>query len=526
MTSMELDPTICYQAVLSRDPRFDGRFFGGVVTTGVYCRPICRVRPPKPENIRWFACAAAAESAGFRPCRRCRPEAAPGTSAWLGSSAVVTRALRLISEGVMDETGLEELSTRLGIGSRHLRRLFAEHLGVSPLAIAKARRVHFAARLIQETELPITEIAFAAGFGSVRQFNHAMLSAFGQSPTQIRNRRGLKREMKRIKHTQNRGGLLLRLPYRPPLDWAAMSGFFKQRATPGVEAVDGDCYRRTIQLNSVAGVIELRRVANESYLLMHVWLPSYECVMQVAERARRIFDLGADPLQIAEHLRRCPALADALEAAPGMRVPGAWDGFELAVRAVLGQQSSAALTTTLAGRLAQAFGAPLSGYESLALTHLFPQPEALAEADLCVIGITEARANTIRALASSVARGELELNASQGLDEAIPRLRAIPGIDNWTANYIAMRALGETDAFPSDDLGLRRALSIGKGGKSLVPVRELTKTADEWRPWRAYAAMHLWASLANDACGNEGGRIYATSRTATKSRGFSSATCG
>jgi AraC family transcriptional regulator of adaptative response / DNA-3-methyladenine glycosylase II len=526
MTNMELDPTICYQAVLSRDPRFDGRFFGGVVTTGVYCRPVCRVHPPRPENIRWFACAAAAEAAGFRPCRRCRPEAAPGTSAWLGSSAVVSRALRLISEGVVDETGLEELSARLGIGSRHLRWLFAEHLGVSPLAIVRARRVHFAARLIQETELPITDIAFAAGFGSVRQFNHALLSAFGQSPTQIRNRRGLKTELKQMKDARNGGGLALRLPYRPPLDWAAMSAFFKQRATPGVEAVDGDCYRRTIQINSVAGVIELRRVANEAYLLMHVWLPSYECVMQVAERARRIFDLGADPLQIAEHLRRCPALVDALVATPGLRVPGAWDGFEIAVRAVLGQQASVESAKTLAERLVKAFGAPLPGYENLALTHLFPQPEALAEADLRVIGITEARADTIRALASSVALGELKLYASQGLDEAISRLRAISGIDDWTANYIAMRALGETDAFPLCDLRLRRELSIRKGGRSLVSVRELTKIADEWRPWRAYAAMHLWASLAGDNDGNEGGKIYATNHTATKSRGISSAACG
>jgi AraC family transcriptional regulator, regulatory protein of adaptative response / DNA-3-methyladenine glycosylase II len=522
---MELDPTICYQAILSRDPRFDGRFFGGVVTTGVYCRPICRVRPPKPENIRWFACAAAAEAAGFRPCRRCRPEAAPGTSAWLGSSAVVSRALRLISEGVLDETDLEELSAKLGVSSRHLRRLFTEHVGVSPIAIASARRVHFAARLIQETDLPITEIAFAAGFGSVRQFNHAVLSAFGQSPTQIRNRRGLKTELKQMqmKGARNGGGLALRLPYRPPLDWAAMSVFFKRRATPGVESVDGECYRRTIQLNSVAGVIELRRVANEAYLLMHVWLPSYECVMQVAERARRIFDLGADPLQIAEHLRRCPALADALTAAPGLRVPGAWDGFELAVRAVLGEQTSVVGATTLAGRLAHAFGAPLPGYENLGLTHLFPQPAALAEADLRRVGITEARSNTIRALASSVVRGDLELGASRGLDDAISRLRAIPGIDDRTANYIAMRALRETDAFPSDDSGLRRALANGKGR---VSVRKLTKITEEWRPWRAYAAMHLWASLAGDANGNEGGKIFATNHSTTKSRGFSSAACG
>jgi AraC family transcriptional regulator of adaptative response / DNA-3-methyladenine glycosylase II len=301
-----------------------------------------------------------------------------------------------------------------------------------------------------------------------------------------------------------------------------MSGFFKQRATPGVEAVDGDCYRRTIRLNSVAGAIELRRIPNQSYLLMHVWLPSYEGAMQVAERARRIFDLGADPLQIAEHLRRCSALADALAMTPGLRVPGAWDGFELAVRVVLGGQTSVAHATTLAGRLAQAFGAVLPGYERLALTHLFPQPEALAEADLRLIGITEARAKTIRALASSIACGQLEIDDSKGLDETISRLRAIPGIGDWTANYIAMRALGETDAFPSDDLGLRRALA---NGKNLVSVRELTKIADEWRPWRAYAAMHLWASLAGDADGNEGGRSYATKHTATKSRSFSSVTC-
>ena len=496
---MELDPTVCYQAVLSRDPRFDGRFFGGVVTTGIYCRTVCPVRPPRPENIRWFACAAAAAAAGFRPCRRCRPEAAPGTSAWLGSSAVVSRALRLISEGVLDGSSLEEFSARLGIGSRHLRRLFAEHLGVSPLAVASARRVHFAARLIQETELPITEIAFAAGFKSVRQFNHAVLSTFGQSPTQIRNRPGLKAELRRMKDGRNGGGLLLRLPYRPPLDWAAMSGYLKRRATPGVEIVDGDCYRRTIQIDSMAGVIELQHVPNP-YLLMRVWLPGYDRVMQVAERARRIFDLSADPLQIAEHLRRCPMLSDALAAAPGLRMPGAWDGCELAVRAVLDQQIEVTDATTLAGRLVKAFGTLLTGHENLGLTHLFPPPEVLAEVDLRLIGVTDARAGTIRALASAVANGQLALDASQGLEDLILRLCAIPGIDDRTANYIAMRALGETDAFPTDDLGLRRALGNGKGP---ISGKDLMEIADEWRPWRAYAAMCLWVGLAGDTNENK-----------------------
>jgi AraC family transcriptional regulator of adaptative response / DNA-3-methyladenine glycosylase II len=486
---MELNAETCYQALLSRDPRFDGKFFGGVVTTGIYCRPICRVRPPRPENIRWFACAAAAEAAGFRPCRRCRPESAPGTPAWLGSSAIVSRAMRLISEGVLDEIGLEEFSTRLGVGSRHLRRLFAEHLGASPVAIACARRVHFAARLIEETDLPITEIAFAAGFGSIRQFNGAVRSTFGQSPTEIRNRIGLKTKLKRIKEAKNGGGLLLRLPYRPPLDWAAMSGFLKGRTIPGVEVVDGDCYRRTVQINSYAGVIELQHLANEAYLLMRVWLSGYDCVMQVVERARRIFDLGADPQQISEHLRPSPLLARAIEASSGLRVPGAWDGFELAVRAVLGQQVSVAAARTLAGRFAAAFGKPISSpFETL--TTVFPSPDQIANqsvAEIARLGILPKRAQTIIELARALTEGGVALTPGVNVQVVIEKLKTITGIGEWTAQYIAMRALTWPDAFPHTDLGVMKAL----GERN--PKRVL-QAGEAWRPWRAYAVMHLWTA--------------------------------
>lgn len=491
---MKLDPEVCYKAGLSRDRRFDGRFFTGVITTGVYCRPICPVHPPKFENVRYFACAAAAEAAGFRPCRRCHPEAAPGTPAWLGSSAVVSRALRLISEGALDESSIDALAVRLGIGARQLRRLFAEHLGASPVAIARARRVHFAVKLIEETALPITEIAFLAGFSSIRQFNHAVRATFGQSPTERRRRYGLKEKSGGPRHPQNGTGLIVRLPYRPPLDWAATLRFLQARAIPGVEVVEADCYQRTIEIGGLAGAIELRPGEAEGSLTMSVQLPGYDGLLLVIERAKRLFDLSADPLQITEHLRRSPVLRQRVEDLPGLRVPGAWDGFELAVRAVLGQQISVKGATTLAGRLAKAFGRPLEGHGLAGLTHLFPRPEALADAELSQIGIPTARATTIRMLARQVHQGELALDASQGLPSVVARLCAIPGIGPWTANYIAMRACGETDAFPADDLGLRRALSNGNG---LLSAAQLTDAAEAWRPWRAYAAMHLWTSLTN-----------------------------
>jgi AraC family transcriptional regulator of adaptative response / DNA-3-methyladenine glycosylase II len=488
---VELDAASCHRAMLSRDRRFDGRFFAGVVTTGVYCRPICPVVPAKFENTLYFACAAAAEAAGFRPCMRCRPETSPGTPAWLGSSAVVSRALRLIAEGALDEGCIDTLAARLGIGGRQLRRLFAKHLGASPGEIARARRVHFARTLIDQTGLPMTQVALSAGFSSLRQFNHAIRATFRHSPTELRRRRG-KRHAPGARDAEQ-GELTVRLPYRPPLGWDATIRFLAARAIPGVEAVDPGSYRRTIELAGAPGTIDLRPApSGEPYLVMWVRLATCEGLIQVVERARRVFDLNADPLQIDQHLRRSPRLARLLDRFPGLRVPGAWDGFELAVRAILGQQVTVSGATTLSGRLVRAFGVPIEGFGE-GLSHLFPRPEVLAEADLGTIGIPQARASTIRGLSLAVARGELALDASQGLEDAVSRLCAIPGIGLWTAHYIAMRAYAEPDAFPAMDLGLRRALGNGRGP---LPSHALERIADAWRPWRAYAAMALWLGAA------------------------------
>jgi AraC family transcriptional regulator of adaptative response / DNA-3-methyladenine glycosylase II len=487
---MDLDAEHCYQAFLSHDPRFDGRVFAGVVTTGIYCRPICPVTPARFENTRFFACAAAAEAAGFRPCRRCRPEAAPGTPAWLGTSAVVGRALRLIAENGFGDGDIEQLAQRLGIGARQLRRLFAKHLGASPIEIARARRVHFARTLIDETDLPMTQVAFSAGFSSIRQFNHALHRTFGQSPTELRRRRG--RDLPLGQDAR----LVVRLPYRPPLDWQAILRFLAPRAIPGVEIVDHHFYRRTIEIDGTAGTIEVWQEPGPQgrtpHLLLRVQLGSYGTLIHVVERVRRMFDLDADSWRIAEHLRRSPQLSALVEALPGLRLPGTWDGFELSVRAILGQQVTVRSASTLVRRLVQAFGRPVEACGP-GPTHLFPRPEALADADLSVIGLPRARAASIRTLATVVSRGDLPFDTSLGLEEAVARLCTIPGIGPWTANYIAMRAFGEPDAFPASDLGLRRAL----GNHRPVSAARLARIAEAWRPWRAYAAIHLWTAVTS-----------------------------
>ena len=479
---LELDPVRCYQAVLSHDRRFDGRFFSGVVTTGVYCRPICPVSPPKFENIRWFRHAAAAEAAGFRPCMRCRPETAPGTPAWLGTSAVVSRALRLIAEGALDEGGVDDLAARLGIGGRQLRRLFAEHVGASPGEVARVRRVHFARALIDETSMPLTSVAYSAGFRSVRAFNHAVRTTFRRPPSVLRAK------AKGRPSATSDGALEVRLAYRPPLDWPALLGFLALRATPGVEVVDGESYRRTMAVGGEPAVVEVRADPDAPVLRMRVWLERYEALMRLVERARRVFDLSADPLQITTELARDAALAGRIAARPGLRIPGAWDGFELTVRAILGQQVTVGGATTLAGRLVERFGTPIETSVG-GLTHLFPAADALADAEVETIGLPRARATTIRALAAAVADGTLVLDGSGDVSETIERLRTIPGIGPWTADYVAMRALGEPDAFPSGDLGLRRALGNGAGP---IAATALARIAERWRPWRSYAAMHLW----------------------------------
>jgi AraC family transcriptional regulator of adaptative response / DNA-3-methyladenine glycosylase II len=476
---MPLDPTTCYRALRARDRRFDGRFFVGVRTTGIYCRPICPARTPLRANIDFYACAAAAEAAGLRPCKRCRPETSPGTPAWLGSSAVVSRALRLIRDGALDGGGVDALAARLGIGGRQLRRLFDQHLGASPAAVARAQRLQAARALIDQTALPMLDIATAAGFRSLRQFNHAVRQSFGAAPRALRQR-------SLTWAVSLRAGecLALRVPYRPPLDWPGLLAFLVARATPGVEVIVGEAYRRSVRIGDTTGWIEVAPAAGAHALLVRLRPCDGAALLPIVERVRRVFDLGADPLQIDAHLRTDPRLRPLVAARPGLRVPGAWDPFEIAVRGIVGQQISVAGATTLIGRLVARCGERLDAADGI--THLFPTPAALAAADLTGIGMPGARAAALQGLARAVTDGALQLDAARGLEDAVARLRALPGIGEWTAQYIAMRGLAEPDAYPYGDLVLRQAM----GG---VSAAELARAADAWRPWRAYAAVHLWA---------------------------------
>ncbi len=473
------DEDIWYAAIRSRDARFDGRFFTGVKTTGIYCRPICPARTPLRKNVRFFACAAAAEEAGFRPCRRCRPESAPGSPAWLGVSATVSRALRLIEGGALDEGDLPGLAAQLGVGERYLRRLFARHVGTAPNMVAQSRRAHFARVLLDATDSPVAEVALASGFNSVRRFNEVMRGIFDRTPTELRKRGGAGPET------------VLRLSFRPPLDWEALLAFLAARAIPGVEEVDGSVYRRTI---AGGGAIEVRRARDGRAVELRAQGVGTAGLLDVVRRVRRMFDLDADPLAIAACLRASERLARSVRARPGLRVPGAWDRFETLARAILGQQISVAAARTLAGRLARRFGTPIAatdagrggGGRAGSLTHTFPTPDRLAGADLSTIGLPGPRAKSLAAVARAVARDPGLLGAAPSLDALIDRLCALPGVGPWTAHYVAMRACGEPDAFPAGDLVLRRAAGA-------VSARRLEELADAWRPWRAYAALHLWA---------------------------------
>lgn len=481
---MELDFQLCYAATKSRDARFDGRFFIAVATTGIYCRPICPAIMPRPENVRFFVSAAAAAEAGFRPCLRCRPEASPGTPDWQGPSSVVSRALRLISEGVLNEAGVSELACRLNIGPRHLRRLFVEYLGAPPLAVAQTRRIHFAKKLIDETSLPMSEVAFCAGFSSIRRFNAAIRSTYGQPPTKLR------RSKKQMALAPNEANLQLKLAYRPPFEWQSLIQFLQARAIPGVEAIGAGRYCRTVDIDGTAGIVEVRPVEGAQHLLLQAPPELSRGLMQISERVRSLFDLRADPMEIAGHLSQDKQMAELVQKYPGLRIPGAWDGFEIAVRAILGQQISVKAANTLAGRLVKAYGRPIQTVDGDEPAYLFPCPNRLAEADFSNIGLMPQRAKAIRELARAVSDGHLTFETVVGLEEAIARLTALPGVGTWTAHYIAMRALGEPDAFPTGDLALRRAAAQTKG--ELLTEAQLRQRAEPWRPWRAYAAMYLW----------------------------------
>jgi AraC family transcriptional regulator, regulatory protein of adaptative response / DNA-3-methyladenine glycosylase II len=466
----------------ARDPRFDGRFFVGVVTTRVYCRPVCPAPTPREENVRYFPTAAAAAEAGFRPCLRCRPETSPGTPAWAGSSATVSRALRLIAESTLDESSVEQLAGRLGIGARQLRRLFTRHVGASPVAVAQTRRLHFAKRLIDETDLPLTEVALSSGFGSIRRFNAVFKALYRRAP------RDLRRLRRRATDHLAADRYIFRLAFRPPLDWDALLGFLSQRAIPGVEEVRDGRYLRTIALDGRVGEIEAELM--NGCVVLRVRFPDPHALFSIVERVRRLFDLGADPMEIGAHLRRDPLLAQRVKRRPGLRVPGAWDGFELAVRAILGQQISVRAAATLAGRLIQKLGKAVPGKGGL--THVFPTPQILAEASLSSSGLTRARAEALHALARACADGTLRFDAAEDVEQSVARLKRLPGVGDWTAQYVAMRALGEPDAFPAGDLALMRAAGFAS-------PQDLERRADRWRPWRAYAALHLWQGVKDDA---------------------------
>jgi AraC family transcriptional regulator, regulatory protein of adaptative response / DNA-3-methyladenine glycosylase II len=474
---MQLDWQVCSRARLSRDARFDGKFFIGVVTSRVYCRSICPAPTAKEENVRYYASAPAAEEAGFRPCLRCRPECSPGTPAWSGTSNTVSRALRLISESGLEAGGVEGLAERLGVGSRHLRRLFLQHLGATPSAVAQTRRLHFAKKLIDETHLPMNQIALASGFGSVRRFNAGIRSVYHRTPMQLRR-------LMRQTVAQPENQYLFRLRFRPPFDWKAMLAFLAPRATPGVEAVELGCYRRSISLDGDQGYFEVSLDERNDALVARVQFGNSRSLFSIVERIRAMFDLNADWAAILEGLGTDPGLVDCLKAHPGLRVPGCWNGFELVTRAILGQQISVKAATTLAGRIARSFGRPFHGTNGL--THLFPLPEVLAKAQLADIGLPRARAETIQALARAVWSRQISFDGIVDSDDFLKRLCRIPGIGKWTAQYVAMRALGQPDAFPRGDLGLLHALRLGN-------ARELEQRAEAWRPWRAYAAMYLWS---------------------------------
>ena len=486
-----IDPHIGYRALQSRDPRFDGRMFVGVLTTGIYCRPICPARTPKFENCRFFPSAAAAQESGLRPCLRCRPETAPDLAFWRGTSNTVSRALALIAEGGLDgDTAVERLAERLGIGERQLRRLFKQHLGASPVAVAQTRRVLFAKQLIQETHLPMTEIAFASGFGSVRQFNETFQALFQRPPRALR--RGSAADLP--SGTTGEAGVTLRVRYRPPYDWNAMMAFLEARTIAGVEEVAGDVYRRTLSHDGECGTVEVRHEPARHNLAVTIRFPSVRALPHILTRVRRVFDVGSDIETIETHLSRDPFLARLLAQRPGLRAPGAWDGFELAVRAVLGQQITVVAARRLAGKLAALCGQRVSGSANEALTHCFPSPEQVAEADLSLLGMPNARKAALRAIAEA-AIADRSLFCSIGtVEDAVARLRSIRGIGDWTAHYIALRALRETDAFPATDIGLLRAAADDVGTRPTST--QLLERAEKWRPWRAYAAQHLWAADA------------------------------
>ena len=485
MVGSPLDFERCYRAVESRDARFDGWFITAVRTTGIYCRPSCPtpVRP-KRENVSFYPTAAAAQLAGYRACKRCRPDASPGSPEWNVRGDLVGRAMRLIADGTVDRDGVAGLARRLAVSERHLHRLLLGELGAGPLAIARAQRAQTARVLIETTDLPFTDVAFAAGFESIRQFNDTVREVFALTPTALRT---AGRRRADIAH----GVLTLRLPYRPPLDWSALSAWLRVRALPGVAEVNGRIYRRTLRLPRGAGVVALEPV--DTHIQCTLRLESMADLTSAVRQCRRLLDLDADPLSVVEVLSKDRRLSSVVKKHPGLRAPGAVDGTELAIQAVLGQQVSLAAARTLASRLVTAHGDVIKIADPT-LTHLFPHAAAIAEADLARLGVPATRRATLRGLARAVAGGTLALDPGADRNETYQQLLQVPGIGEWTAGYIVMRALGDPDTFLASDLGIKKAgVRLGIGSNP----RAISEHAAAWRPWRSYATHQLWATLSD-----------------------------
>jgi AraC family transcriptional regulator of adaptative response / DNA-3-methyladenine glycosylase II len=521
-----------YRVLGSRDHRFDGCFFVAVTSTGIYCRPSCPAIVPKRRNVRFYPTAAAAQSAGFRACLRCHPHAAPGSPEWNRRGDLASRAMGLIADGIVDREGVAGLARRLSYSERHLTRQLTAELGAGPLALARAQRAQTARILIETTRLRLIDVAHAAGFTSVRQFNDTIRTVYGRTPTELRRRpaRGGSRAVRAggtpVVGTPGEGGpvvgglgagglpIVLRLAYREPLDWGRLLHFLGDRAVAGVEEVVGDSYRRTLRLPRGHGIVALAPV--NGHIECRLRLADLRDLTAAVQRCRRLLDLDADPAVPEEHLRGDPLLAPLLRAAPGLRLPGAVDGAELAVRAVLGQQISVPAARTAAARLVGALGEPLPASDSdpSTLTHLFPGPAAIAAADPAELpGGPARRRNTLQALARLLADGELAIDPGSDREEVRARLLALPGIGPWTAEYIALRALADPDAFLPTDLGVLRGLGrLARSGPAQAGIsrsgegrggagdgcspREAARVAERWRPWRAYAIPHLWGLAA------------------------------
>lgn len=499
-----LTDDLCYQALKTRDARFDGRFYTAVLTTGIFCRPICPAVTPKRGNVRFYPSAEAAMANGFRPCLRCRPEAAPGSPAAAGVHTTLARAVRLVEEGALDTGSVPDLAERLGITDRYLRQLYKRHTGVTPQQHAQARRLLRARQLIVDSNLSMTEIADIAGFGSLRRFNHTLKQAYGDAPTAYR--RGLRQPAgNTTRHRPDdpfkpaRDDLVLFLQARPPFDSDALLAFFRARAVPGLEAVGENYYARALHIRGQSGLMICRPRTDQPGLQVILRGPARQAILEISARVRRLFDLDADLPTIADHLARDPMLHPVVTRHPGLRVPGCWDRFEFAMRAILGQQISVAAARTLAGRMVAGYGVALPEelVEGTGITHRFPEPEDLAGQPLSTLGLPRSRAETLARVITRFAEpGFAELDGNTLLEQ----LATLRGIGPWTLNYLALRGLGDPDAFPASDLGILKA-TAQLGGPA--DPKSLIHHAERWRPWRAYAAQYLWAELATHSLRQE-----------------------